>query len=205
MALRNSAHGPAFKDELADSTTSELLLADEFERYLRNHAGGRAFPHLTRVYREVPGIQGIADFVGVRADNWRRHSARLNRQFSDLPRGPSAELIYLLRRPQSRSTLVQQSSYTPGVVGSALAKLVDAGVAMRDKDDIAHLSPRFLLPQFKLYFFEIKISKWQRALGQAIQAKTYANKVFCVFPAGTRVLPQQNRLVFGRLGVGVLL
>jgi hypothetical protein len=194
-----------FEDTASRTTTTENQLADAFETFLRERRNNRAFPRLDGIYREVPGIQGVADFVGIQSRNWKRRSKRLHEIFADYPRGPAAELLALLERPLDRQSVLLKTSYTKGVLTSVLTRFVEAGIVQRGKNDTYRVSPRFRLPHFELYFFELKLSKWQRALAQAIQAKMYANKVFCVFPLTAARIVSKRRLIFEQMEVGVLL
>lgn len=185
------------------TTTSELAFADAFEGFLKTHKGARAFPKLDGVYREVPGIQGVADFVGVRAPRWLQLSRRLHQQFHGVARGPAAEIVCNLTRPRSREGLLAHSRYSRRLATLTLFQLVRSGVVRQSANEVCRLSDTFRLPIFSLYFFEIKLSKWRRAVGQSLQAKLYANKTYCVFPAGAERPILQHRTLFDALGIGV--
>ncbi|MEJ0072137.1 MAG: hypothetical protein WDO24_29315 [Pseudomonadota bacterium] len=58
------------------------------------------------------------------------------------------------------------------------------------------------MPEAELFFFELKLKKWRRALAQALQAKMYAHKAYCVFPQASRAVISDNRETFRQLGVG---
>lgn len=203
MRSQNSAITPKFKFT-EDTPTTELQLGDAFEKFFARARRRRAFPQFDGVYREVPGIQGIADFVCIKCADWNRQSARLGKAFRGLPRGPVAELIGNLSRPRRRDTLIRSSSYTPRVLSAALFTLKASGIVVEKPTGLYRLSRRFRIPTFALYFFELKISKWQRALAQAIQAKTYANKTYCVFVSGIEKRVMKKKDLFRQLGIGVL-
>jgi hypothetical protein len=83
--------------------------------------------------------------------------------------------------------------------------MLDAGVVVQQKDEKFRLSSRFKIPDFQLYVFELKLSKWRRALAQATQAKIYANKSYCVFPATNHALVTKYGALFRKLEIGLLL
>ena len=203
MRSRNSAITPKFRTAGGLSTT-ELRLGDAFEKFLVRSRRRRAFPRFDGVYREVPGIQGVADFVCIKCADWNRKSAQLERMCRSLPRGPVAELIGNLSRPRRRESLIRSSSYTPRVISAALFALKASGIVLERPTGLCRLSSAFRIPRFTLYFFELKISKWQRALAQAMQAKTYANKTYCVFVSGVEKRVMKRQDLFRKLGIGVL-
>jgi hypothetical protein len=156
------------------------------------------------VYREVPGIQGIADFVGIRASNWSGVSRRLVSQFDGVARAPAAEIIHLLRRGLDRGALLSSASYSRSVTQATVRDLIERGILIEKQRQLLW-SSRFTIPNAELYFFELKLTKWQRALAQAIQARTYSDKVFCVFPMDREKSLNRVVDVFRAMNVGVLL
>ena len=67
------------------------------------------------------------------------------------------------------------------------------------------LDSKFKFPQAEIYFYEIKMENWRRALFQASQAQVYADKAYCVMPQNKRQVVLNNRHLFQGVGVGVIL
>ncbi len=203
MALSSSGR-PRVSESEVRSTTSELQFANAFEEYLRSRKASPGIPRFDGIYREVAGTQGVADIVGVIAPNWKRTSHRLAKHLALVPRGPAAEIIAGLARPHTFQYLLKRSLYSRRVFAQTLDKLLVMGVVRQAAPDLLSLSKRFPFPRLEIIFFELKITKWQRALAQAAQAKLYANKSYCVFPAGNGAVMRQREL-FRKMGIGVIL
>jgi DNA-binding transcriptional ArsR family regulator len=170
----------------------------------RQRRTDKIIPRLDGVYREVPGIQGVADFVGIQFKDWTKQSRKLNNAFKSHPRSPVAEILAHLTRPQNKEALLKRTGYSKSVFLSALARLTKARIIILDARGNYRLASKYRIRAFELYFFELKLTKWQRALAQAVQAKLYANKVFCVFPVTAKRIIEKRRAAFEDLKVGVL-
>ena len=191
-----------------NGSSGEIFFADLFETYVTQSGPRRCLPKFDALFREVPATVGVADFIGVVAPRWRYTQQRLEKRLQGLPRAPVAEILSQLgySRRVPREALIENSHYTQRVVSMALSGLLKAEVITNAVDRGYAIKPTFKLPQAEIHFYEIKLDKWRRALFQATQAQSYADKVYCVMPVGNkRQVLLDNRELFRRAGVGVIL
>lgn len=187
-----------------------MLFADLFEACvsrIARRSPRRCVPTFSGLYREIPATVGIADFIGVKAPRWRFTERRLEKKLHGLPRGPVAEVLTRLsyRRGMSREKLIKSSQYTRPVVSMAVHGLLKAKVVKYKADQGYLLDSKFKFPRADIYFYEIKIENWRRALFQASQAQVYADKTYCVMPHNKRQVLLNNRHLFHGVGVGAIL
>ncbi|KAA0576061.1 hypothetical protein [Azospirillum sp. Sh1] len=189
-----------------DSSITELFLSDLFESYLSRAGRKSNVPNFDAVVREFPAPVGVADFVGLVCRDWDKERIMIREKLLGLPRGPVAEVISKLkdRSPRRQDYIASSSNYARGVVISAISSLLSAGV-IRKTESGSLVKNDFSLPNAEIYFFEVKLQNWKRAIYQALQAKSYATKSYCVFPIGKKSLIDCNKEVFYRNNIGVLL
>lgn len=190
--------------------SGEVAFADRFEAYVcarTRRTSRRCIPSFAAFYREIPGTVGIADFVGVVASRWSFTERRLRNRLNGLSRGPVAEILYQLESKPgiSRQELIDSSQYTRSVVSTATHGLLKAKVIRCRDEKECLLHPRFKFPYADIYFYEIKMENWRRALFQASQSLVYADKAYCVMPNSKRQILLNNRHLFQGVGVGVIL
>lgn len=202
-----SKTGPASKVNDENASNGEIYFADLFETYVTQSKPRRCLPKFDAHFREVPATVGVADFIGLVAPRWGYTQQRLEKRLHGLPRGPVAEILSQLnyRRRITRETLIADSRYTKRVVSMALSGLLRAHVITNVVDRGYAIKPTFKLPQAEIHFYEIKLEKWRRALFQATQAQSYADKVYCVMPLSKKEVLVKNRKLFQSAGVGVIL
>ena len=188
-------------------SSGEIYFADLFETYITQSARKRCVPKFSALFREVPATVGVADFIGLVAPRWRYTQQRLQKRLHGLPRAPVAEILSRLgyNRRVTREELFESSHYTMPVMSMALHALVKADVITNAIDQGYAIKPKFKLPEAEIHFYEIKLDKWARALFQANQAQSYADKAYCVMPEHKRHVLLENREQFRRAGVGVIL
>ena len=208
--LRNLGDEPIFRRDVNSGSSGEVLLGDLFEAWVVRKTRTeprRCVPKFSGFYREVPATVGVADFIGVIGPRWRFTEQRLERKLHGLPRGPVAEVISRLsyRRETSREDLMKLSNYTRPVVSMAIHSLLKSKVIRNRGGQGYLLDSKFKYPQADVYFYEIKMENWRRALFQATQAQIYADKAYCVMPPNKRQVILENRQLFRNVGVGVIL
>ena len=208
--LRNLEDEPISRNDVNKGSSGEIFLGDLFEAWVARMARAeprRCVPKFFAFYREVPATVGVADFIGVIGPRWRFTEQRLERKLHGLPRGPVAEVLSRLsyRRETSRKDLLKVSNYTRPVVSMAIQNLLNAKVIRNRGEQGYLLDSGFKYPQADVYFYEIKMENWRRALFQATQAQVYADKAYCVMPHNKRQVITGNRQLFRNVGVGVIL
>ncbi len=190
-----------------NASSGEIYFSDLFETFAMRSAPRRCLPKFNALFREVPATVGVADFIGLVAPRWRYAQQRLEKRLHGLPRGPIAEILAQLdyRGQASRDSLIENSHYTKQVVSMALSHLLKADIVSNAVDRGYAIRSTFKLPRAEIHFYEIKLEKWRRALFQATQAQSYADKVYCVMPLSKRKVLVENREVFRNAGVGLIL
>lgn len=192
------------------ASSGEVRFADGFEAYVSGRSrrsSRRCIPRFAGFYREISGTVGIADFIGVVAPRWSFTERRLRKRLNGLSRGPIAEILSQLeyKRGISRQELINSSQYTRSVVSTAVHGLLKAKVIRCRGGKEYLLHSNFKFPCADIYFYEIKMENWRRALFQASQSLVYADKAYCVMPMNKRQLLLNNRHLFQGVGVGVIL
>lgn len=210
MPLRNLGGGPISSQDDSSGSRGEVPFADLFADCVYSvvrRSPRRCIPRFSGFYREIPATVGIADFIGVIAPRWRLTEQRLKKRLDGLPRGPVAEVLSRLNYRQgiSREELITWSQYTRPVISMAVYGLLQARVVKYKKDKGYLLDSKFRYPRADVYFYEIKMENWRRALFQASQAQVYADKAYCVMPRCKRQVLLNNRHLFQGVGVGVIL
>lgn len=196
-----------FNNSRDNGSSNEVHFADLFEAFVTRSPPRRCLPKFNALFREVPATVGVADFVGIVAPLWHFTQKRLEKRLHNLPRAPVAEILSQLdyTRHMPRETLINNSHYTRRVVLTALNGLLKAEVIRNTADRGYVIRSTFKLPEAEIYFYEIKLYKWRRALFQATQAQSYSDKSYCVMPIGKKQVLLDNRDLFRRSGVGVIL
>lgn len=189
-----------------DSSVTEVFLSDLFEAYLGTVSRKTNLPVFDVVAREFPAPVGVADFVGLACPDWERAKLDIQEKLLGLPRGPVAEVLSKLKcsSPRTPDYVIKTSNYSRAVITGAIGALIAAGVVQRTISG-ALVRVGFSMPDADIYFFEVKLQNWKRAIYQALQAKAYSSKVCCVFPSSKRSLIEKNRDIFRKNNVGVML
>jgi hypothetical protein len=187
-----------------DSRT-EAEMANAFERWLRKSASTPSIGPFDRVFREVIAGQGIADFVGIRTDEWHRLKRKLpGMVLSECPLVAAHVIAALSKRSLTKGDLVDQIPFSARAVKSTLSALIS-------KKAIALYQDRYVLKKnvhlrtTKIVTFELKLDNWKRALFQALQTKAYSGKAYCVFPPEREGTVVKNEAAFKAMNVGVLI
>lgn len=187
---------------------TEAILTRAFAKFLLDQRRPTTIlPRFSDIHFEVPGTFGVADLVGVVAPSWQRAKQSLVLRFDRIPRGPAAAIVALLHYgvPRTKEYILRRSQFSQRVTRGALNSLVSRKVVRDLGKGRFVLAARFKYPTAQIYFFELKLDKWKRALYQAAQARAYANKAYCVFPKSKKAAIAPHRKIFQTMGVGVLL
>ena len=182
-------------------------MVKEFEAMLRSSNASVYFPKFDSIHFEVPNIQGRADLLAVRGDNSYTESLIILRSASAIKKVNAFKILGLLRANSSRTQeyVISNSCLSRDVVRIALAQLEQAGIITRnDRRSISLFTDLDTLP-IELWAFELKLNNWKRALYQALQFKTYADRIITVFPMERERVLINNLDYFSRMGIGVFL
>jgi hypothetical protein len=179
---------------------TEEEMADAFERLLK---AGHTLPgvgRLSRVFREVDCQRGRADFVALARGTTRFLSGKsISAKFSG-----SLVLSFLHERaPRSLAYLSEHSGLSLRVVTTAVAELVERRYALRTNSGSYLLNPARALRQVQVWAFELKLDKPKRAVFQAQQYRSFAQRVLIVVPPSQLALYTRFHLAIRRWGIGL--
>lgn len=188
-------------DKLSEAALSNIFINTVSSGYL-----GESFPKFHAIYQEIPGPQGIADFLCVSGAQWTRSAKSIGENLIDLPKGPTSEVLSIIDRqkPRTREAILSQMTYSPNLSRRTLHRLIDNGALKRKGQDGYVLAKSLLIPDVKLFFFELKLADWRRAMRQAIQARVYADRSYIVLPEAKRKLVRTNKEIFQNQNIGVV-
>lgn len=175
-------------------------MADSFERLLRT---GRSLPgvgRLSRVFREVDCQRGRPDFVALARGSTRFLTGKsISAKFSG-----SLMLSFLHERaPRSLAYLSEHSGLSMRVVSDATNELVHRRYAVRTQSGSFILNPARLLRQVQVWAFELKLDKPKRAVFQAQQYRSFAQRVLIVVPPRQLALYNRFQVPIRRWGIGL--
>jgi hypothetical protein len=179
---------------------TEEEMADAFERFLKT---GRTLPgvgRLSRIFREVDCQRGRPDFVALARGSTRFLSGKsISAKFSG-----SLVLSFLHERaPRSLAYLSDHSGLSRRVVSTAAGELVKRRYALRTESGSYLLNPARPLRQVQVWAFELKLDKPKRAVFQAQQYRSFAQRVLIVAPPSQLALYSKFGLAMKRWGIGL--
>lgn len=179
---------------------TEEQMADAFERVLRAREALPGVGRLSRVFREVDCHRGRPDFVGL-----ARGSTRfLTGQTVAMKFAGSLVLSFLHERaPRSLDYLVAESGLSVRTTRTALTELVRRRYVRRTVNGSFTLNPTKPLRQAQVWAFELKLDKPKRAVFQAQQYRSFAQRVLIVVPASQLDLYEKFSLAMRRWGIGL--
>ena len=207
MPLTSSVRKREFDSNAENFSSGEMWLADLFQQFLIEARPRRCIPKLSGLYREVSATVGVADFLGIVAPRWNYTGSRIKKFFNGLPSGPVAEVLIKINRKNlvSREEFFENTAFSRPVISSTLYGLTQSGAINLKKGKKAFYMSGFNLPQADLIFYELKLTKWRRALYQASQALEYCDKAYCVLPAHKKKVMKRQIDIFRNAGIGLIL
>ena len=182
----------------------ELTLTRRLVRALPRKPSPLAGYH--RQQQEVEMVQGRPDVVLVRDErepgcrSLRQVFAQTSLPVTTIARGMSA----LESSPRDVDALMDRGRMTSAVTHRFLRPLVSSGVITLRGTVIADLDLAKIY-QPRIWAVEVKLTKWQRSLYQSVQAKSYSNRVYAIFPVESERIVERQKTVFERHGVGLLM
>ena len=188
------------------SKNSELHMANSFQEYLLTKKPN-SLPLFGTLVREFASRQGIPDFVGIEGEKLCfEYAELLDRAYKAL--GISAlSLISLCSESRGRSPdyFIGRLSIDSCRLMRTLHRLVQLEVLSQTVGGTYRLTLSPPQDKNEIWSFELKLHDWRRALFQAAQSKSFANKVVVVFPFLKRKLIEQHLGLFKRHGIGAML
>ena len=196
MQATTEHHGYLREEELV-----ERLMATIPERW----------PHVGRarsavLMREVDCYQGRADVV--RAVFPVSRCPRRANEISELLVHPSAARVLArlhARAPRSETFLEGATGLSRPVLRQRIRQLVDSGLVRATSRGLLLRRAGGAMPEPEIWSFEAKLSKWRRALYQAMQYRGFSHRAVVVMPANRAAAALANLERFRRLGVGLVL
>jgi hypothetical protein len=179
---------------------TEDEMADAFERLLRS---GRSLPgvgRLSRIFREVNCQRGRPDFIALAYGSTRFLTGEsISAKFSG-----SLLLSFLHERaPRSLAYLSKHSGLSRRIVSEATTELVNRHYALRTESGSYLLNPAKPIRQVQVWAFELKLDKPKRAVFQAQQYRSFAQRVLIVVPPSQLALYERFRIATRRWGIGL--
>ena len=179
---------------------TEKQMADAFERLLRD---GRPLPGLgsfARVFREVDCQRGRPDFIALARGTGRFFSGKgIALKFAG-----SLVLSFLHNcAPRSAKYLQGHTGLTYRTVQAAIHELLNSRYVLRTGNGAYVLNPGRPLRQVQVWAFELKLGKPKRAVFQAQQYRSFAQRVLIVVPPGQMAVYSKFRVAMRRWGIGL--
>jgi hypothetical protein len=164
------------------------------------------FPPFAHVIPEMALIQGIADFVACPDDLTGLDYMLLEKLVKSLTMPSRARVLSLLKRRAVRTEgyLLRYSGYSLPVLRRTLDALKQQDVVEEPSFNRYVLSESFPETLLDLWAFEIKVERWQRALFQALQYKSFATHVVVVLSHRHIHRTERHFATFDRFGIGLL-
>lgn len=183
---------------------SEIELSDSFEKYIKSDKN--KINSFDFVFREVSCIQGIPDFIAISNDSYLKTITK-ELDLSSVTVESSAVILSLLKSkaPRTIKYLENKSGYQISTVRRALNLLESQELVLKNDRNQYFLGCKWIEPVTEVWAFELKLKNWKRALFQALQYKTFANRVAVVFPVNMKELLNKNIDVFKKFNVGVII
>jgi len=179
---------------------SENEMADAFQGLLSSPNGLPGLGAFDGVYREIDCRQGRPDFITLRNNG---SSLELN-SFEHVGL-VGAYLLSLLKpaAPRTLQYLLQEAEYSASSVKRSLAFLEKLGFIEQTPKGSYILGNAEELLKPEVWAFELKLSDSKRAVFQAQQCKTFAERVIIVVPPGQAKNYNRFRESITRWGIGL--
>ena len=189
---------------------SEQKMGVAFEKILLSRARNSQkdwLPVFDTVFKEVPSVQGIPDYIGVKFDK----NADFNRRIETIEREylSSASAILSLTKSHSARTesyYISKTGLSSATVRRTVLYLLKKNILISVDNKRKYVfSPDFILPSINIWAFELKLGNWKRAYFQASQYKTFASHTVVVFPKDKEKVIRTHLDEFKRMNIGVIL
>lgn len=179
---------------------TEEEMADAFERTLTTGRTLAGVGRFSRVFREIDCHRGRPDFVALAHGSTRF----LTGQSITLKFAGSLAMSFLHERaPRSLSYLCEHSGISVRTIRAAVDELVKRKYALQTVNGSYLINPKRPLRQVQVWAFELKLDKPKRAVFQAQQYRSFAQRVLIVVPPSQLQLYSKFRIAMRRWGIGL--
>lgn len=199
---------PNIKELKTNKQFSEAFMAKIFLGQLTSKTGIRCFPRFQKVIPEVRCYQGRPDFIALTSPMPRKSDFSKIASLSNLGRTTSiVNVLSLLKNkaPRTKPYLIQRTNYSSRTINLALQELQKRSIVQETSSGSYTICSKWNIPKNEIWAFELKLNDWKRALFQAMQCKSYANRVVLVFPFSRERLIKENIGIFKSFRIGVML
>ncbi|MDI7267415.1 MAG: helix-turn-helix domain-containing protein [Myxococcota bacterium] len=155
--------------------------------------------------REVDCYRGRADVVRA-AFSVSRCPANADKVAELLVQPSAARILARLHRraPRSETFLEEATGLSRPVLRQRIRQLVESGLVRTTSRGSLLRRARGTMPEPEIWSFEAKLSKWRRALYQAMQYRGFSHRSIVVMPPSGASAALANVERFRRLGVGLV-
>jgi len=179
---------------------TEKDMADAFLELLRSREGLPDVGPFDGVYREISCRQGRPDFIALRNRNGCQPlDLRESHGFVD----PAILTILKPTAPRTLSYLTGHSEFSESSLRRSLRQLAASGHVERTETGAYRLGSAVTQLQAELWAFELKLDNPRRALFQAKQSRTYADRTIIVVPPGQERNYRRYSAAMTRWGIGL--
>jgi len=182
---------------------SEFDLSQVFEKLLASSS----VLDFDAVFSEVPSVQGVPDYVGIRfksGSSFDRHMPQVDSEYLS-----SASLILSnIKRNAFRTEqyIISKTGLSRKTVRKTINHLLGKQILECDLSGNRYrLNVLFSIPNIEITAFELKIHDWKRAAFQALRYRAFANYSIIVLPNDKRNLILANLEFLQSVNIGVFL
>lgn len=185
---------------------TEEQMGIAFEKILDSHNLTKEIPAFDSVFREVPSVQGVPDYIGIRFQSGSIYNRKMPQiQESYLSSASAILSVIKNKSPRTEKYIISKTGLSLSTVRGCLNYLVRIEILSAvDNKKKYILSQTFLLPNIEIWAFELKLHDWKRAVFQALRYKAFANYVIVVFPVERKRILNENIELFNQLNIGVI-
>jgi hypothetical protein len=156
-------------------------MAQAFQRVLLSRNGLPGVGAFSAVYREIVCRQGRPDFIALQYISDTEIGVRMN-----VPGfvGPAILQTLQPRAPRTLDYLVSKLGFGRDSIRRSLRQLVERGYVQQSESGSYRLTDVTGLPRPEIWTFELKLNNARRAVFQAQQSRSYAERAIIVVPPG---------------------
>ena len=160
---------------------SEAKMAEAFQRLLLSENGLPQVGVFSAIYREISCRQGRPDFIALR---YLSHSG--NREHMKVPGLVGPAILQNLKpiAPRTLDYIITKLEFSRESVRKSLRQLIEDGYVEQLGSGAYRLADLTDIQTPEIWTFELKLNNPKRAVFQAQQSRTYAERAIIVVPPG---------------------
>lgn len=179
---------------------SEEEMAQAFERLLLSENGLPGVGVFGEIYREISCRQGRPDFVALRyTSNLERHNEVNVPGFV----GPAILQNLKPNAPRTFNYLAGKMEFGRDSIRRSLRQLIEKGYVEQLESGTYRLASNSNLNKPEIWTFELKLNNPKKAVFQAQQSRTYAERSIIVVPPGQERNYERFRETMQRWHIGL--